>query len=288
MYLQQLRQQQARMMGLEQMSPAQRMNYEIQQGQLANTARELDMRESGLYNQRTEGDTESVLWGIVDSKDPTKVRYASAPKGQSPEITPDERLFNAQQGGAASATGDKGDGKSRMYAYMIGQLAPLMTELENNPKARNSLGTLGAIGARVTAALGMLDKVAGWDTKSQALSFFGGLDPGQVKADVDRVVLPIAKTMVDPSGPLANQEQARAALQAGIDTLQDSSTWKDPDVAFQTLKDTLRIMQGALQQAGGSLPPEMGVSDMPSRPPKPPGDGWEWSDEYKAYVRDKG
>lgn len=220
---------------------------------------------------------------------------ASAPKeeaqGTDYEITMPDGSVTYSRGlpedlppGARVSKIGTGGGKTPQaagWAYMVDQLTPLMEALKNTPDAKRTLGTLGAWGSKLTAGLGIFDAILGTNAKDAAVrGFFGGLDPGQVRADVQRVVLPIAKTMVDPSGPLANQEQERAQLQVGIDTLSKGSTWKDPELAFNTLKETLRIMEGVLAAQQGQLPPRgAGTGGEMEMPPQefelPPG----WSVE---------
>jgi hypothetical protein len=181
--------------------------------------------------------------------------------------------FSALEWREPPSKGGKEAAKYKTWSYMVQQLDPLLEELKKNPTARNTLGTMGAWGAKLTAGLGMFDKLVGTDYKEAVKQFYGGLDPREVKSEVDRVVLPVAKIMVDPSGPLANQEQLRAQLQTGIDTLEKGSTWSDPDQAYKTLTDTMRIMAGAtdIMSGGDGTSTPSGLNATPPQQPSPEG-----------------
>lgn len=273
LWMQQLRNQQAQMMGLEQMNPYQRAQVQYQQGQIENAARELDLLERGAHNQSTGGDTTERI-GIVDTET-GKVRYEEIPKGTLPEMTPNERPFNPNMGGMESATGGSSPKGAKVDINKIDQAVSQVEFMK-----RTYIDPAGAQGIFADQKGGPATRFL--KTLGQGLTniYNAALpdpeEPSTFQAEeYERKLVALAGTLAKAfgdTGTLSEGDVLRA-----LQSMPHPDKWPDAkSVAISAVDKLLEILRAKREAAmkgggngdSGTTPPEIGAELLPNSGPK--------------------
>jgi hypothetical protein len=129
----------------------------------------------------------------------------------------------------------------------------VITPLENNPRARAALGTLGKPGAFASGAADIVDFMAGTDLRGRVKEFYGGVDPKIINETIRTSTMPVARLMVDDKGPLSGAEQAQAKALLGQ---YEKQGFLGPEQGFELLMLTAEALRRQVAAMGGeTLPP---------------------------------
>jgi hypothetical protein len=206
-------------------------------------------------------------WNITDRAIPIVPGMA---EGQEPPaITPTAKMKEAQflfpddveaqreyvQGdGKKGAGGEGASAKVEGYKLALNRLMDqVITPLENNPRARAALGTLGKPGAFASGAADIVDFMAGTDLRERVKSFYGGVDPKIINETIRTSTMPVARLMVDDKGPLSGPEQAQAKALLGQ---YEKQGFLGPEQGFELLMLTAEALRRQVAAMGGeTLPP---------------------------------
>jgi hypothetical protein len=174
-------------------------------------------------------------------------------------------------GAGAAKPVDVGGQSMGMIDAAIGQLMAPLAELETNPNKRRQFGTLGQIGADLSAIVGSFDAVTGTDLNRIVTDFYGG-DPQDLYSQTLGIIQPIARLMVDAKGPLADKEQARAAQLVGL----SPDKLMSPEQSIKLRQETIKLAISYRDKAARMPPEWWKEKEKPLRELglSPPG-GWE-------------
>jgi hypothetical protein len=259
LWMEQLNNERFRLLGGEQPNAFELGQMEYQRGQIANKAKENWLREQGLYDGGA-GSPDMEPWGIVGPDG--SVRYESVPKGQVPRTAPDERIFNPRVG-KQTASGESGRSSGTStdaFLSLIGDVESLAAEISSS-SGMSPLGTVGNVGAKLSAWAGIADQLLGTELSGKLKETFGGADPRVIRGRLQAAVLPVARLLVDPKGPLSGNEQDQAKRLVGV--LEGDSVLSG-EQAMDLLQQTLRLAKKAAgATASGELPPETATEGPP-------------------------
>jgi hypothetical protein len=225
-------------------------------------------------------------WNITDRAIPIVPGMA---EGQEPPaITPTAKMKEAQflfpddveaqreyvQGdGKKGAGGEGASAKVEGYKLALNRLMDqVITPLENNPRARAALGTLGKPGAFASGAADIVDFMAGTDLRERVKSFYGGVDPKIINETIRTSTMPVARLMVDDKGPLSGPEQAQAKALLGQ---YEKQGFLGPEQGFELLMLTAEALRRQVAAMGGETLPPTTDAAPPQDTGLPPG----WSVE---------
>jgi len=72
------------------------------------------------------------------------------------------------------------------------------------------VGTLGAIGAKLSAYAGIVDQIFKTDFHKKIVGAYGGKDPALIRKELMALTLPIIRTLVEPKGPIPVRSRDKA------------------------------------------------------------------------------
>jgi hypothetical protein len=253
LYWTQLALQLNRDLGGVKMSPLEQQRAAIDWARLQQDQAELQARKEGAYNT---GEPPTPRLVNVFDQGGTFLGQKSVLPGETPD--PGTSWGNMGQGfqGTPPAKAEE----ANPYAGQLEQLESLIGDLEQNPAMQNALGTSGSLGAKISAVAGLFDQVFGTQVNTGFKAAFGGEDPAIVQGRLRGVVLPVARLLVEPKGPLSRDEQAQARLLLGV---MEDGKLLSADQAFRLLKLTNKAVRKAaglpVEDGGstGSLPPQV-------------------------------
>lgn len=119
----------------------------------------------------------------------------------------------------------------------IDNLGSVIERSRNNPSVMRQLGLPGVIGSKVAAVTGTIDSILPTNLDGLLSQFYGGENPATARIKLKQNIQQIARMLVEAKGPLAKQEQDRAAELVGLSEDQLQS----PAQAFQMLQETHRM-----------------------------------------------
>jgi hypothetical protein len=155
-----------------------------------------------------------------------------------------------QKGGAGAAGGsnlsqsmvDSLTMQTTMMDQMLDDAKPVLAELQKDPTA---LGYYGQIRSKAHGIGQTVDAFIGSDIGKNLANRMFGKDQALIQAKLETYILPIARTMVEPKGPLANTEQGRAAMLIGLQAQNQiqSGQIKGPEQALTLLMNTIETAE---------------------------------------------
>ena len=211
------------------------------------TGQPMDPYSQGLMPTKFSGrgsEAKQDLY-IITSPDGAVRTVAGSPNEIAEQTQPGDTVTKV--GTRTGSKGKAGSTDNEGFLALLDNVQSLADELETSG-GQAALGTPGAIGAQLSAWAGVADQVIGTGFADKVNSWFGGQDPRVVRARLQAAVLPVARLLVDPKGPLSGAEQEQAKR---LVTVLEGEGVISSKQAMQVLRQTIALAKKAAGATGG-------------------------------------